>query len=139
MEDIETAGEDGERIIYPWMKKIHVAGVGKFYFKKHILFMLFKMAPFCNIITLRYFCIIKNIMLNLIFRGSFCNVCRRDKGKEIIDFHRILSSCMAVVEYIRRKKLLVHSNKLHWSTYFPFLQPKIKSGMFCRKSSRFVA
>jgi len=23
---------DGERIIYPWMKKIHVAGVGKFYF-----------------------------------------------------------------------------------------------------------
>lgn len=58
MEDIETAGEDGERIIYPWMKKIHVAGVGKF----HILFYAFKMAPFCNmnnIITLRYFCIIK--------------------------------------------------------------------------------
>lgn len=22
-------GSDGERIIYPWMKKIHVAGVGK--------------------------------------------------------------------------------------------------------------
>lgn len=22
---------DGERIIYPWMKKIHVAGVGKFF------------------------------------------------------------------------------------------------------------
>jgi len=30
-EDLEgTAASDGERIIYPWMKKIHVAGVGKF-------------------------------------------------------------------------------------------------------------
>lgn len=30
--DDEILGEttDGERIIYPWMKKIHVAGVGKF-------------------------------------------------------------------------------------------------------------
>jgi homeobox protein HoxA/B/C/D4 len=24
-----TLASDGERIIYPWMKKIHVAGVGK--------------------------------------------------------------------------------------------------------------
>lgn len=29
-EDMEgTMASDGERIIYPWMKKIHVAGVGK--------------------------------------------------------------------------------------------------------------
>lgn len=27
-EDTETT-VDGERVIYPWMKKIHVAGVGK--------------------------------------------------------------------------------------------------------------
>lgn len=34
MEDTDTneTTTDGERIIYPWMKKIHVAGVGKFYF-----------------------------------------------------------------------------------------------------------
>lgn len=47
MEDIETAGEDGERIIYPWMKKIHVAGVGKF-LEKHILFMLLKWRHFAT-------------------------------------------------------------------------------------------
>lgn len=30
-DDLEgTMASDGERIIYPWMKKIHVAGVGKF-------------------------------------------------------------------------------------------------------------
>lgn len=36
MDDLEsdddldgTMASDGERIIYPWMKKIHVAGVGK--------------------------------------------------------------------------------------------------------------
>lgn len=29
-DDLEgTMASDGERIIYPWMKKIHVAGVGK--------------------------------------------------------------------------------------------------------------
>jgi homeobox protein HoxA/B/C/D4 len=29
-DDMEgTMASDGERIIYPWMKKIHVAGVGK--------------------------------------------------------------------------------------------------------------
>ena len=50
MEDIETAGEDGERIIYPWMKKIHVAGVGKFLqkYKKPILFMLLKWRHFAT-------------------------------------------------------------------------------------------
>lgn len=77
MEDIETAGEDGERIIYPWMKKIHVAGVGKFlkkYIKKTHTFYAFKMAPFCNmkIILLSYFCIIKKYTrkkLNLILFG----------------------------------------------------------------------
>lgn len=26
----ETLASDGERIIYPWMKKIHVAGIGEF-------------------------------------------------------------------------------------------------------------
>ena len=31
-EDADTIGDttDGERIIYPWMKKIHVAGVGMY-------------------------------------------------------------------------------------------------------------
>lgn len=29
-DDLEgTMASDGERIIYPWMKKVHVAGVGK--------------------------------------------------------------------------------------------------------------
>jgi len=28
-EDLMAETTDGERIIYPWMKKIHVAGVGK--------------------------------------------------------------------------------------------------------------
>ena len=28
-EDVMHATSDGERIIYPWMKKIHVAGVGE--------------------------------------------------------------------------------------------------------------
>lgn len=28
-DELETATVNGERIIYPWMKKIHVAGVGK--------------------------------------------------------------------------------------------------------------
>lgn len=31
-DDGTNGGSDGERIIYPWMKKIHVAGVGKSYF-----------------------------------------------------------------------------------------------------------
>lgn len=39
-DDMEgTTTSEGERIIYPWMKKIHVAGVGK----------LKKLTPFCNI------------------------------------------------------------------------------------------
>lgn len=29
VDEMMTATSDGERIIYPWMKKIHVAGVGK--------------------------------------------------------------------------------------------------------------
>ena len=29
LDDEILTGADGERIIYPWMKKIHVAGVGK--------------------------------------------------------------------------------------------------------------
>lgn len=29
-DDIMAESTDGERIIYPWMKKIHVAGVGKY-------------------------------------------------------------------------------------------------------------
>lgn len=29
-DDLMAETTDGERIIYPWMKKIHVAGVGKF-------------------------------------------------------------------------------------------------------------
>lgn len=28
---IDESSESGDRVIYPWMKKIHVAGVGKFY------------------------------------------------------------------------------------------------------------
>lgn len=28
-DDLDTVTEDGERVIYPWMKKIHVAGIGK--------------------------------------------------------------------------------------------------------------
>lgn len=28
-DDMNETTTDGERIIYPWMKKIHVAGVGK--------------------------------------------------------------------------------------------------------------
>ena len=27
--DSDEEGEDGQRVIFPWMKKIHVAGVGK--------------------------------------------------------------------------------------------------------------
>lgn len=29
----ETLASDGERIIYPWMKKIHVAGIGEFSYR----------------------------------------------------------------------------------------------------------
>lgn len=29
-DDLMAETTDGERIIYPWMKKIHVAGVGKY-------------------------------------------------------------------------------------------------------------
>lgn len=29
VDDMEETTTDGERIIYPWMRKIHVAGVGK--------------------------------------------------------------------------------------------------------------
>lgn len=29
-DDANETTTDGERIIYPWMKKIHVAGVGEF-------------------------------------------------------------------------------------------------------------
>lgn len=35
--DDEINDTDGERIIYPWMKKIHVAGVGKCF--QHISFI----------------------------------------------------------------------------------------------------
>lgn len=33
-DDMDDTIDDGERIIYPWMKKVHVAGVGEcsFYF-----------------------------------------------------------------------------------------------------------
>lgn len=30
-DDMNETTTDGERVIYPWMKKIHVAGVGKFF------------------------------------------------------------------------------------------------------------
>lgn len=30
-EDDEEDEENGDRVIYPWMKKIHVAGVGKLF------------------------------------------------------------------------------------------------------------
>lgn len=30
--DDDINDTDGERIIYPWMKKIHVAGVGEYFF-----------------------------------------------------------------------------------------------------------
>lgn len=36
-DDMMAETTDGERIIYPWMKKIHVAGVGKFI----LIFFLF--------------------------------------------------------------------------------------------------
>lgn len=37
--DDEINDTDGERIIYPWMKKIHVAGVGECsFFIFHLLF-----------------------------------------------------------------------------------------------------
>lgn len=32
LDDDEEDDENGERVVYPWMKKIHVAGVGEFYF-----------------------------------------------------------------------------------------------------------
>jgi homeobox protein HoxA/B/C/D4 len=42
-DDMDEAIDDGERIIYPWMKKVHVAGVGEcsfssFFFSLSILF-----------------------------------------------------------------------------------------------------
>lgn len=41
-DDLEgTLASDGERVIYPWMKKIHVAGVGEL--KEKFL------TPFCNL------------------------------------------------------------------------------------------
>lgn len=30
-DDANETTTDGERVIYPWMKKIHVAGVGKYF------------------------------------------------------------------------------------------------------------
>lgn len=48
-----TGGEttDGERIIYPWMKKIHVAGVGMFrvFF---IIYSIYKIYSLSNLILL---------------------------------------------------------------------------------------
>jgi len=42
-DDLEgTMASDGERVIYPWMKKIHVAGVGK-------LSINISLTPFCNL------------------------------------------------------------------------------------------
>lgn len=41
-DDLMAETTDGERIIYPWMKKIHVAGVGKcthsLYYKYSLLY-----------------------------------------------------------------------------------------------------
>lgn len=36
-DDLMAETTDGERIIYPWMKKIHVAGVGKLKVSAHFL------------------------------------------------------------------------------------------------------
>lgn len=43
-----TLASDGERIIYPWMKKIHVAGVGKFQANKQTTEKEKFLTPFCN-------------------------------------------------------------------------------------------
>lgn len=49
-DDMEgTMASDGERIIYPWMKKIHVAGVGKSIERKTKF-----LTPFCNLFSLFY-------------------------------------------------------------------------------------
>jgi hypothetical protein len=35
-DDLEgTITSEGERVIYPWMKKIHVAGIGEFFDTLH--------------------------------------------------------------------------------------------------------
>lgn len=39
--DDEINDTDGERIIYPWMKKIHVAGVGECFYLLFICCVLF--------------------------------------------------------------------------------------------------
>lgn len=37
VDDMEETTTDGERIIYPWMRKIHVAGVGKTFLYLYII------------------------------------------------------------------------------------------------------
>lgn len=39
-DDMMNTTSDGERIIYPWMKKIHVAGVGEYYLWNYQIVML---------------------------------------------------------------------------------------------------
>lgn len=66
LEDGINLSTDGERIIYPWMKKIHVAGVGEFNMNLHfpsifppieptktfrlLSFTCCTMAPFCSFV-----------------------------------------------------------------------------------------
>ena len=42
--DQDDSSESGDRVIYPWMKKIHVAGVGEFKLFKGVL----RPFSFCN-------------------------------------------------------------------------------------------
>lgn len=62
-DDANETTTDGERVIYPWMKKIHVAGVGKlftFHFSKIKSIQDFSFGIFCMVILRWYFlCVLK--------------------------------------------------------------------------------
>lgn len=58
-DELGTMASDGERVIYPWMKKIHVAGVGKSRTcegKKKFL------TPFCNLSLCCLIFVVPNII-----------------------------------------------------------------------------
>lgn len=102
-DDIEgTMASDGERIIYPWMKKIHVAGVGKLNKQTNNKKEKF-LTPFCDF---AFLCCSEHHPLSPHYTVGVVICARQQRKGKNIDFLRISS------ENALRSlpKMLVHFN-----------------------------
>lgn len=115
-DDMEgTMASDGERIIYPWMKKIHVAGVGKSTeWKKEISDAILQSFLSFLFRTSSSFSALFQFKSGLLF----CFV--RTKGRQKISIS--LELCLNMLFVFRQNFCWLISMfcKLHWSTIFPF-------------------